>query len=672
MLRAMRSALYSIVMVVIGCGGSPKQNAVPVEEPPTLIKADPVPAVTPPTAPAKTVDPTPDKAKGDAREAELGKLAAGYVDAFNNGDALFTPDRKRIVLQSNRDGLPQVYVAEVAKPADKPLRIVQSSERALMSKVTKDGKAVLYRQDTGADENWSIFRVGIDGKDTVELTPGEKLNREDPIIPDGKPDTMLFTARKMSESRSSLYVASTTKPGTAKPIYTDEMPAFLTDVNATGTLALVEQYPMQMENYLLRVDVATGKADKLWPTDAKVSIFDAKFSADGKQVYVATDGGGEENVLLALDAKTGKEVARYAVTPKTAMIDGIRVAKKGGLVGISVIAGDHSAVVLLDGRLKPTKTSVKLPLGQGGLGEFSEDGKRVVAVWSTPDKPTDVFAIDPAKGTVEPLRKDTRETLATMPKIKTSIVEIPAFDGAKIPTLVYVKDGEEAKPHPTIVSYHGGPAGVSMVRWSPGIAFWVSLGYAYVEPNVRGSSGFGRAYEAGDNGKKRLDAFRDIEASARWVAQQPWADKTKLVVYGGSYGGYTTLIALSHWPDIWRAGVDLFGVVNLKTFMATTSGLIRQIFLTEFGDPDKDGAFLQQISPNTDVGKIVDPTFVYAGANDPRVPRSESDLIVKALREKGVASEYMVADNEGHSLARKETQVEFYARCARFLETYMK
>jgi dipeptidyl aminopeptidase/acylaminoacyl peptidase len=211
-----------------------------------------------------------------------------------------------------------------------------------------------------------------------------------------------------------------------------------------------------------------------------------------------------------------------------------------------------------------------------------------------------------------------------------------------------------------------------MVRWSPGIAFWVSLGYAYVEPNVRGSSGFGRAYEAGDNGKKRLDAFRDIEASARWVSQQPWADKTKLVVYGGSYGGYTTLIALSHWPDIWRAGVDLFGVVNLKTFMATTSGVIRQIFLAEFGDPDKDGEFLQQISPITDVGKIVDPTFVYAGANDPRVPRSESDLIVKALREKRVASEYMVADNEGHSLSRKATQVEFYARCARFLESYMK
>ena len=166
-------------------------------------------------------------------------------------------------------------------------------------------------------------------------------------------------------------------------------------------------------------------------------------------------------------------------------------------------------------------------------------------------------------------------------------------------------------------------------------AFFLSLGYAVVEPNVRGSGGYGRAYEEGDNGPKRLDAFKDIETSARWVAAQPWADKDRLVVFGGSYGGYTTLIALSHWPDIWRAGVDLFGVANLKTFMATTSGLIREIFLLEFGDPDKDAAFLRRSRRRR---QVVDPPFVYAGANDPRVPRTESDAVVRALRERKVRS----------------------------------
>jgi dipeptidyl aminopeptidase/acylaminoacyl peptidase len=674
MLRAMRSALYSFVLVVVGCSGSPKQQPLPVNQPPPLAEAaqPPVEAAADAQQTKTVADATPDKAKGDAREAEFAKLASSYVDVFSNSGAFFTPDRKRIVFGSNRDGLPQIYVGEVAKPADKPLRLVTTTERANVAHVTKDGKTVLFMSDTGADENWSIYRIGIDGKDVVELTPGEKLNRGAPLVADGKPDTMFFSARKMSEARSTLYSASITKPGSAKAIYTDEMPGFLNSVDSKATRALFTQYPQRMENYLLVVDTASGKAEKLWPKDAKVSIFDAMFSADGKQIYVATDNGTEENMVLAIDAKTGKQIAKYTATPPTAQISGISVAKKGGLVGISLIAGDHSEVVFLDSKLKPTKTAVKMPLGQGGLGEFSEDGKRIDAVWSTPDKPTDVYSIDPATGKIDSLRKDVREGLASMPKIKTTIVDIPAFDGGKIPTLVYVKEGEENKPHPTIVSYHGGPSGVSMVRWNVGIAFWVTLGYAYVEPNVRGSSGFGRAYEAGDNYKKRLDAFRDIEASSRWAAQQPWADKSRMVVYGGSYGGYTTLIALSRWPDIWRAGVNLFGVVNLKTFMSTTSGLIRQIFLTEFGDPDKDAEFLAQISPITDIGKIVDPTFVYAGANDPRVPRSESDIIVKALRERRIATEYMVAGNEGHSLARKETQVEFYARCARFLETYLK
>jgi dipeptidyl aminopeptidase/acylaminoacyl peptidase len=223
---------------------------------------------------------------------------------------------------------------------------------------------------------------------------------------------------------------------------------------------------------------------------------------------------------------------------------------------------------------------------------------------------------------------------------------------------------------PVIVSYHGGPAGSSRIRWSATTAFFVAQGYAWVEPNVRGSGGFGRAFEEGDNGPRRLEAFKDIEQTGRWAASQPWADPKRVVVFGGSYGGYTVLIGLTRMPDLWSAGVDLFGVANMKTFMATTSGLIREIFLVEFGDPEKDAAFFETISPLRDVQRIAAPLFVYAGANDPRVPRTESDLIVHALRQRKVPVEYMVADNEGHSLARKENVVQFLARSARFLEHY--
>jgi dipeptidyl aminopeptidase/acylaminoacyl peptidase len=150
--------------------------------------------------------------------------------------------------------------------------------------------------------------------------------------------------------------------------------------------------------------------------------------------------------------------------------------------------------------------------------------------------------------------------------------------------------------------------------------------------------------------------------------EQPWADKDRIVIYGGSYGGYTTLIGLTRYPPLWRAGVDLVGVVNWVSFMKTTSGEIHDLFKTEIGDPEKEQVQLEELSPIKDVEKIKAPLFVYAGANDPRVPRSEDDQIVKALRARGVLVEYMIAPNEGHSLARRENQIEFYARAARFLE----
>jgi len=670
----MKATRAVTAMLIVACSGPAKQSppVPPMPEPPAPAK--PVEeAPPPPTSVDVDVSPTVPSGADAARDTELGKLAAAYVNAFTNDDVVFTRDGKRIVFVSNRDGLPQLYLSEVNKAAAPAKRLTETMQRVSLGATTKDGKAVVFRSDTGADENWSIFRIDLDGKNLVELTTGDKLSRQRPLLVDGAPDKMFFAARAMREAKTTLYSASVTTPGAAKPVYTSEAPAFITDVDGKATHALVIEMPSRRDTSLMRVDLASGKAEKVYPHTDKATLFDAAYSADGKLIYVATDGGGEQNMLVALDAKSGKQVAQYKPSPATAAIQSIKVAKKGGRIAIAIAAGPRSEIVLLDGKkLSPAKQKVKLPLGTGAIAAFAEDGKQLAATWSTPSSPQDILAIDSGSGATKPLRMESRPTLQSMPKIDVQLVDIPAADGAKIPANVYVPAGEHDKPHPVLVVFHGGPSLVSKISWSPGNEFVLSLGYAIVEPNVRGSGGFGRGYEAGDNGKKRLDAFKDMETSARWVAQQPWADKTKLVVGGESYGGYAALVALARWPDIWRAGIDYFGIVNLKTFMATTSGAIRKVFQDEFGDPDKDAEFLAQISPLTDVDKIADPLFVYAGANDPRVPKTESDQIVKALRQRGVAVEYMVVGNEGHSLSRTATYIEALARTARFLETALK
>jgi len=639
------------------------------------------PATTAPAqaarAPAEQPAPRlvlPDAPSGPAadRIAELSRKARPLVDAFLNSEALFSRDGRQVVMVSNRDGLPQLYVADAARPDSPAKRLFESKERVVLDRTTPDGKSVLFRSDHGADEKWSIWRVNLDGSGLAELTPGERMQRDQAHVPDLSPETIYFSARKISDVSSAVYAAPAAAPGTAREVFRNPKPGFLTDVARDGKRGLFVRYPTRSENYLVRLDLASGADRTLYPQSGKVSIFDARFSPDGRTIYVATDGGGEQALLLALDAESGSEKARYVEKePAIASISQLAVARTADSLAFLVDAGNRTEVRLLDARTLQPRARVAMPLGQGDLSEFSEDGKRLLARWSTPSSPTDLWAIDSRTGQAAPLRKEARPSLRDVPEMETSITQVRAHDDLTIPINVYLPKSRSGKL-PVIVSYHGGPSSSSRIRWSATTAFFVSQGYAWVEPNVRGSAGFGRAFEEADNGPRRLEAFKDIESAGRWAAAQPWADPKRVIVYGGSYGGYTVLVGLTRMPALWRAGIDLVGVAHLKTFMATTSGLIREIFLLEFGDPEKDAAFLDSISPLKDVDRIVAPLFVYAGANDPRVPRSESDLIVGALRERRVPVEYMVADNEGHSLARKENLVEFLARSSRFLEEHAR
>ena len=633
------------------------------------------PPVGAPVAPAAGVTPDVPSGADAARDAELAKAAAGVVGAFVNSEPVITRDGNRVVFVSNRDGLPQLYIADAARPDAPATRLVTSGERMGGVVTTPDGKALVYASDHGADENWSYFRVNLDDSGLVELTPNARRQRDGALIADGKPDTIFYSARAMSDAGTTVYATSARAPGDEKIVFHDDKPGALIDISRDGAWGLYERTPSQSENYLVAVDLATGATRPIYPALAsgQVTISGAAFSADGKRAIIGTDGGAEQALVLSVDVATGKETARYVETrPATAEIAAIAVAKQGNAVAVVLNAGNHGDLRLLDATTLRPKAAVSLPLGNGAGGAFSEDGKRFTLAWSTPSTPGDIYAVQVATGKLGALRKEPRPGLDSLPPIEASITEVEAFDHLKLPVNVYLPAGARDRKLPVIVSYHGGPSGNSAIRWSPLPRFFVAQGYAWVEPNVRGSTGFGRAYEAADNGPRRLDAFKDIETCGRWAASQPWADKDRVVVLGGSYGGYSVLVGLTRMPALWRAGVDLVGIANLETFMATTSGVIRELFLVEFGDPAKDAAFLASISPLRDADKITRPLFVYAGANDPRVPRSESDLIVKALRARKVPVEYMVKANEGHSYAHRDSQIELLSRAARFLETHLK
>ncbi len=609
------------------------------------------------------------------RDGELAAKLAPYVDAYSNTDPYLSIDRKAVLFLSNRDGLRQAYLGDPKKPGAEPAKLTTGTERVSDAMFTRDGKFVLFRGDEGADENFRIFRIGLDGTGLKNLTPTGKLHCESPVLPRLRPNVMLYSARDVSESKTHCFAQdiSGTEP---REFYVDPQPGALIGATPDGAQALFIRERSASDLVLFRVDTDGGKATQVYPPPNKTAgITDAAYSADGKRVFVATDEGGQSSSVLMLEptANSGVLSARYKEeTPASASIQSIVVSPKDDRIAISVDAGNHSEVRILDAKTLKLVTTVKTPLGVAFAQAFSADGKVLTLRAGAADKPNDIYEVDAATGTVKALRADVRPGLKDISPMDTSIERVVAFDGLTLPVNLYLPKARAGAKLPVIVSVHGGPSASSTVGWNPLNRFFVAQGYAVVEPNLRGSTGFGRAYEMADNRAKRGDVLKDLETLNAWVKGQPWADRDRVVVFGGSYGGYIVLMALSRQPALWRAGIDLVGVANLTSFLKSTSQDIRSAFVDEFGDLDKDADLLAQYSPIRDVAKITAPLFVYQGQNDPRVPRSESDLIVTALRERNIPVEYMVIANEGHSLDRRETRIAFLARTSRFLADQMK
>ncbi|XYH97726.1 alpha/beta fold hydrolase [Sorangium sp. So ce1128] len=632
----------------------------------------------PPAAPASArqgagalVAPDTPTGADAARDAELAAEAASVVRAFSNGGVGFTPDGRRIVFRSDRDGLLQLYIADVAAPDAPATRLTHTAQRTLDNVMRPDGRGVLFLSDEGADDQHSIFGVGLDGQGLFELTPGEKLERDRPFVPPGRPDAAFYSARRLTDTSTTVFQQEIERGSAPRAIYTHPAPGGLTDVSPDGKRALFVQ-PVSLSAWeLLLIDLEKGAARRLYPPDKQSAhIADAVFAPDGG-VLVATDGGADRSLLLALDPATGAETHRYVETsPATAQISGVLVARRGGAVAIQIDAGSHHEVRLLRAPALVPIAPVKLPLGMGKIYDFSPDGRTLALTWSTAERPFDLVAVDVATGAARPLRQEPRPTLDRLPPLESRLVSVPSFDGLQIPVNLYLPGapGTQRGRLPVMVMIHGGPADAWSFGWDFFVRFYSAQGYAVVQPNIRGSSGFGRSFEMADDGPRRLDALEDVEAVARWARGQPWADPERMVIFGGSYGGYMTLLSMTRHPDLWRAGISLVGPSNLVSFLESTTGILRDVLQNEFGSLDRDRAFLESISPLRDVDRIRAPLFVFQGANDPRVARSESDQVVRSMRARGVSVEYMVAHDEGHSLDRADNKIAFLARTTRFLE----
>ncbi|HEX2741018.1 MAG TPA: S9 family peptidase, partial [Rubrobacter sp.] len=428
-----------------------------------------------------------------------------------------------------------------------------------------------------------------------------------------------------------------------------------------GSALIISRHHSNVNNDLYRLDLTTGEATLLTPHQGDARFSGANVTPDGGSVYLATDRDGEFLRLARLDLAT---LSLDYLTPDDWDVEGVELSRDGRYLVTSRNVDGYSDVLLFNGRGR-RMPDPRIPEGIVGGFEFSPDSREVAFTLTAPERNPDLWVLDLPDGDA---RRITRSSTAGIPPRtfrRPRVVRYPSFDGRQIPALFHEPGIENA---PVIVNVHGGPESQSRPAFAPVTQYLLHRGYAVFFPNVRGSTGYGKTYTHLDDVQLRMDSVKDLAHAAYWLGEQGYE---LVAVMGGSYGGFMVLAALTEYPELWTAGVDIVGIANLVTFLENTGSYRRSLREPEYGSLEKDRAFLESISPIHKAENIKAPLMVVHGKNDPRVPVGEAEQIVDRVKTNGGTVEYLLYEDEGHGLARLKNRLDAYPRIAVFLDEHL-
>ena len=431
------------------------------------------------------------------------------------------------------------------------------------------------------------------------------------------------------------------------------------------------------ESYVWVMDVASGARRRVFPAEGTppskpIATSDLAFARNGNGLFLATDRDGEFRRLAFLDLSTGK--VEYFGAGGNWDVESIALSPDGRTLAVITNEAGIGVLRLYDARTRKPLPRPGMPVGDVRGLVWHENSRDLAVSVNSAQSPSDVYAIEVPRNRVSRWTESKVAGLDASQFQSAQPIEWKSFDGRTIGGFFVRPPARFTGKRPVIVSIHGGPEGQArpgfMGRWN---YFINELGIAILEPNVRGSTGYGKTFVALDNGMRREDSVKDVGALLDWIAAKPALDASRVLVEGGSYGGYMALAVSTHYGERLAGTIDVVGVANFVSFLENTESYRRDLRRVEYGD-ERDPAmreFLTSISPVTNAGRIKAPLFVVHGRNDPRVPYTEALQIVEAARRNRVPVWYLLADNEGHGYARKaNVDYLFYAMTA-FLETYL-
>ena len=551
-------------------------------------------------------------------------------------------------------------------------RVTSAKERNIAGYAWKGDNRIVYIQDTGGDENFRLYAVGIDGSNAKDLTPFEKVRAQ--IID------------RLEENDNEILVGLNKRSPQVFDVYR-------INVN-TGEQEMIAENPGNYTGWgtdwdgKLRIAITTDgvnstlmfrntEADKFAPlvtTSFRETIAPLVFTPDNKQLYVATNIGRDKTAIVKYDVESKKELEKIFEHPEVDVTNLLSSRKRRVITGISYVT-DKAQYHFIDKQRGDLQRDLerRLPGYEVRLSGCNlEEDKCLVRTFT--DRSLGAYYFYDLKSKdfrkladVSPWLND--QDLAPMKPIKYQ-----SRDGLTINGYLTLPKGVPARNLPVVVNPHGGPWFRDSWGYNPEVQFLANRGYAVLQVNFRGSTGYGRKFwEASFKqwGKAMQD---DITDGVQWLIKQGIADPKRIGIYGGSYGGYATLAGLVYTPDLYAAGVDYVGVSNLFTFLKAIPPYWKpylEMLYEMIGHPEKDKDLLTAASPVFHSAKIKVPLLIAQGANDPRVNKAESDQMVEALKARGIEVPYIVKANEGHGFANEENRFEFYRAMEEFLGRHL-
>ncbi len=535
------------------------------------------------------------------------------------------------------------------------------------------GDYFVFSKDRGGDEFFQNYRYDLANGTVTLLTDGKSRNQLGAWSHAG--DRMAYGSTRRTGNDVDFYVIDPRDPRTDRLLTKNDGGGwFVLDWSPDDRTLLVSEGISINQSFLWLVDAATGEKTPLTPHDKTdlIAYSGGQFARDGKGFYLTTDKDSEFHRLAYLDRETKQ--LKFLTSHIPWDVDEFDLSEDGKTIAFVTNEAGVSVLRLLDTATGKEKAAPKVPAGIIRGVAWHKNNRDVGFTFTNARSTPDAYSIDATTGELTRWTSSETGGLDTSKFPEAELVKWKSFDGREITGFLYPAAKKFTGKRPVLIDIHGGPEGQAR----PGFQgrnnyFTIELGVAVLFPNVRGSSGYGKSFLLLDNGFLRENTYKDINALLDWIAARPDLDPERVMVMGGSYGGHMTLAVATFYSDRIRCAVDIVGISNLVTFLENTSGYRRDLRRVEYGD-ERDPEmrkYLTRIAPLTNVDKIKKPLFVIQGANDPRVPRSEAEQIVKALSEKGTPVWYLLAKDEGHGFRKKRNaDFQFYATVL-FMQEYL-